>query len=499
MAAGAGLLVLTAVSWAMPFNSSLLDFSEAETALLFPAPVTRRALFVYRLMRSQLGLLFGGFIIGIATPSVGGFERLRLGAAMWLLLLTGKVYFTGITLARAQMTAATGSRRGVALLPAALTFGAVAVVAATVVRELAGTPIGSLQDAIARFDHAMSPPLVRIVLWPFSAVARPLFAEWPGPYLRALVWAALVFAAVLAWALNGIERFQDAAAQTAVERAAANRRAAPLLRARGVGVPLASTGRAEIAFAWKAALQTMRVVDRRSVLRLVAVVATLCVIAVSGAAGRGLGVTLGVFATIGAGFAIVMGPQALRIDLRQDLQHLDLLKTWPVGSSALVRGEMLWPGVFVTAIAWVLLGLALFLSAGVFERTSAELRIVVAFSAALLAPAIVFAQFAIQNGVALMFPAWVSLGHQQVRGLDAMGQRLILLGGTIVALVVMMLPGALAGGIIAFAFWRVVGVASVVPAAAVCAAIVAIEVLLITEALGPVYERLDLTAIEHAQ
>ena len=49
---------------------------------------------------------------------------------------------------------------------------------------------------------------------------------------------------------------------------------------------------------------------------------------------------------------------------------------------------------------------------------------------AILAPALVFAQLTIHNAVALMFPAWVPLGNQRPRGLDAMGQRLIMLGGT---------------------------------------------------------------------
>ena len=38
-----GLLLLAAVSWILPSSSNLLAFTEAETDLLFPAPVSRRA------------------------------------------------------------------------------------------------------------------------------------------------------------------------------------------------------------------------------------------------------------------------------------------------------------------------------------------------------------------------------------------------------------------------------------------------------------------------
>ena len=64
--AGAGLLLLAALAWILPADSGLLAFSEAETNLLVPAPVTRRQLLVHRLLRSQLPLLFGAVdLVGV--------------------------------------------------------------------------------------------------------------------------------------------------------------------------------------------------------------------------------------------------------------------------------------------------------------------------------------------------------------------------------------------------------------------------------------------------
>jgi hypothetical protein len=496
---GVGLLAVSALSWLVPVDSGLLDFSEAETALLFPAPVSRRALLVYRMMRSQVGLLFGAIILGLATPSIGGFARLRIGVAMWLLLFIGKVYFTGVTLVRVGRTATSGSVRRRAWLPIGAIAAAVVIVGTALARAFAGGPVSGVEDALIRLSAATSSGLPAVVLWPFTAVTRPFAAEWPGPYLRSLASAVAVLIATVAWVLKSDESVQDAAAHVAHKRAAVKRRQASSLRARATGLPLALTGRPEIAFAWKAALQTMRVVDRRSLARLAAVVVSLSAVAVSTNAARGIAVMLGTFAVAGVGFAIVMAPQALRIDMRQDLQHLELLKTWPVTASAIVRGEMLWPGALVTVVAWALLGLALFLSAGVFARTSLELRVVVAASVAALAPALIFAQLAIHNGIALMFPAWVPLGNQRARGLDAMGQRLILLGGTMLVLLVMVLPGGVAGAIVLFVFRPLVAIGALAPAAVACAAVIGVEVLLITEVLGPVYERLDITAVEHAE
>jgi hypothetical protein len=156
---------------------------------------------------------------------------------------------------------------------------------------------------------------------------------------------------------------------------------------------------------------------------------------------------LGAFSFAGTAFAIVLAPQVLRIDMRQDLRHLDLLKTWPVKASAIVRGELIWPGVIITAAAWAMLAIATFLSATILTDVSAGLRIGGGAALAILAPAMVFSQLTIHNAVALVFPAWVPLGNQRPRGLDAMGQRLIMLGGTWLLLTISLLPGAIAGSV----------------------------------------------------
>src|SRR5439155_25750942 len=83
---GLALLAMTAAGWLLPFESGLLDFSEAEIQFLFPAPVTRRGLLTHRLLRSQLGLLFSSVIAGLVLPSASGFSRVQIAVGMWLLL-----------------------------------------------------------------------------------------------------------------------------------------------------------------------------------------------------------------------------------------------------------------------------------------------------------------------------------------------------------------------------------------------------------------------------
>jgi hypothetical protein len=160
---------------------------------------------------------------------------------------------------------------------------------------------------------------------------------------------------------------------------------------------------------------------------------------------------------------------------------------------------MVWPAAMITAIAWAMIAVALALSGVVLPRVDFTWRLAAGVGVAILAPALVLAQLTVHNAVALMFPAWVPLGVQRARGLDAMGQRIIMLTGTWLLLIVMAVPGAIAAGVFWFVLGRIFGPLMLIPAAAMAAGVLAVEVLLATEALGPVYERLDVMAVERAE
>jgi hypothetical protein len=496
---GIALMVVTALAWLLPFDSGLLDFSPAETQFLVAAPVSRRSLLLHRLLRSQLGMLFGAVIVGFTTPSAGGSLRLRVGLGMWLLLCTGKVYFTGISLARARLTAANAHTRRVAWIPLGVMTAALVVVGARLTAILLAAPLAGVRDLLNRVGQVGLGGASAVVLWPFMALTRPLFAAWPGAYLWSLAAASLVLAGSILWVLKIDEAFQDAVEDVAQRKAREKSAAARSYRARASVWKLAPSGRPETALAWKAALQTTRIVDRRSMVRLAAILFALTISAVGFGQRNGLAGALAAFALAGTVFCVLLAPQAIRIDIRQDLQHLELLKTWPVRAASVVRGEMLWPGVLITVLSWTMIAMSTALAGSLLTRVDGPLRLSAGAAAMVLAPSLAFAQLAIQNGAALLFPAWVPLGSQRARGLDAMGQRIIMLGGSWLALLVMLLPGVIAGGIVWFALHGVLGPAALVPGALVCTGALAIEVLIVTELLGPAYERIDLLAVERVE
>jgi len=503
-AAGLLLMVGTAILSVLPVTSSLLVFSEAEIQFLFPAPVSRHQLLLHRMMRSQLGILFGVVIFSIFMPSTSGFTRLRTGIAMWLLFATGKIYFAGISLARTRLVAAAPSARRGAWTPVLVLIAALAIVGASLARAFLGRPVESAQDALTRLSEVAASPLMRVVLFPFVALVGPLFAPWPWPFVWALVPAAAVLAATIAWVLRTDEGFEDAASEASARQAAARKALiAPAPTARATGWTLRLTGPTEGLFLWKNAMQVVRATTGIALFRYLV---PLALVAVSISAGlmsasraRGAAMTFCTIAVGIAAFTIILGPQVVRTDLRDDLRHLEVLKTWPLKPAAVIRGEMLFPGALLTSLAWLALMCATILSAAGFPQLSLGWRLSGATSALLLAPALIFAQLTVHNAAAVLFPAWVPLGNSRPRGIDAMGQRLILLGAVLLSLLVLMAPGVLVGAILWFAFYRFLGPAVLIPAAVICLGIVLMEVLTATEALGPAFERLDALSIERSE
>jgi hypothetical protein len=495
---GLAFLVAAAASWVFPAQSALLEFTRAEIQFLFPAPLTRRQLLLYRLLRSQIAVFLGALIMALAYPGTAA-GRLRAAAGMWILLMICHVYFTGVTLARAGLTSTHAAGRRVARLAAGAMIVIVAIVGFGVAREIAAHPVTTFREALIVLGNVSGQAAPQVVLWPFVAAVRPLLSGTLEEFLHAFPAAVLVYAGLVLWVLWTDEAF-DSAAESMVERQDRQpARKAARYRARPIGWVLGLSGRPETAFVWKAALQTFRVVDRRILLRFTVILVWVCLVVAVVPSARGFAQMIGVFAAIGSAFATLMAPQLLRVDLRQDLQHLEVLKTWPVRAAAVIRGEIIWPALVVTMMAWLLGGLALLFSAAVFSRTAIAWRLAIGTAAMILVPALVAAQFTIHNATALLFPAWVPVGSGRPRGVDAMGQRLILLSGTWLMLALSLLPGVVAGGLLWVAFYRFVGPWILVPAATVCAAIVATEVVMASEALGPVYERLDMTSVERGE
>lgn len=501
--ASLALLAMAVLAWIIPARSAMLEFSQPEVQFLFTAPLTRRQLLVYRMLRSQLALLFGAVISSLFVPTVSLAPRVKFAAGMWVLFVTIRLYFAGVTLARSRLAGSTGTARRVAWAPVAAIVVALAIVGTAVVRAFMTQSMEGAGDVVAGIDTALGRGLPHLVLLPFATLAQPMLTAGWLSFLNALGAAVAIMAVVAAWVLRSDAAFQDAAVESAERRAERKASGGATPQARATRWTLAPSGRTEFVFLWKNAIQMLRHTNGATLFRyvfpLLMSVTAMSIAMMSGSRGRSGAAVFCVVAIGVAGFCTLLGPQIVRTDMRDDLRHLEVLKTWPIRPADVIRGEMLWPGALITGITWLAIVCAAIFSAAAFPRLSMLWRGSLTMMALLLTPALVFGQLTVHNATAVLFPAWVPLGTARPRGLDMMGQRLLLLGAVLITLAVFMLPGAIVGGLLWLAFSRFIGAAVLVPGAAICLAIVAVEVLAITELLGPAFERLDLTGVERSE
>jgi ABC-2 type transport system permease protein len=498
---GLGLFALAAAAWLLPAKSGLLEFSRAEAAFLFPAPVTRRQLLLHKVMRSQIGSLLASIVVVAFFAPASASKRLQFAVAMWALFVSARVYFAAVALTRTRLSSPEAASRRAAWPAVAVCVAATLVVCGAIIRQFAAQPAASLPDLVVRLARTTATGLPAVLIWPFAAVLRPLAAADLTAYLVALTGSFAVLAVTTLWMLSGAEAFDLESAESDAQGAeTAARRAAP--KARGVGWTLPLTGRAEGLFLWKNAMQSFRASDA-GVLRVAlptAVALTGLSFAVMAANRlRGAAGIVSAFSLVISVFGVLFGPQLMRLDLRADLQHLDVLKTWPVRSASVIRGEILWPASVVTATVWIgILGAAIF-SEAAFPWMPPAWRWVSAASGIVAAPALVVPQYIVHNAIAVFFPAWVPTSLQQPRGVDAMGQRLIMLAAVIVSLLLFSVPGALAGGVVWLALRSLLDAAALLPASVAFTVTVLVEVLMATELLAPAYDRLDLTSVERSE
>jgi ABC-2 type transport system permease protein len=499
------LLAIAAVAWVVPGVGQPLAFSRSEVQFLFPAPVTRRELVHFKILRSQVGILMGSAIATLLLRPGSLASGWTLMAGLWMMLMAVRLHLMGVALRRASLAEHGASGLARQWLPLGVVLGALGVLAAAVVGDW--QTLASLRgagDVFTELQRLGSRGAAGAVLWPFRAFARLPLSASAAEFVSALPAALGLLALNYVWVLRSDAAFEEASADHAEKRATARR--APRAVVRGTAstpFTLAAEGPPETAILWKNLILVGRYVSLRTLLRLLPVIVIFGIIA-QGQGGRGIASFLAAICLPLAAFVVLLGPQMMRNDLRQDLGNLALLKTWPVRGAALIRGEVLAPTVVVSVAAWlfILLGAILAPRPAFSGGTTAVLmanRASFAIAAAILAPAIILSQTVVQNALAVLFPAWVPVGAARSRGIDAMGQRLLMLAGILLTLAASLLPGALIAGVVAIVVYWATGVTLIILPAIILALVVVGECWLAVEGLGRVLERTDVGAIDAAE
>jgi hypothetical protein len=337
-----------------------------------------------------------------------------------------------------------------------------------------------------------------VVLWPFRALVRLPLAASPAEFLGMLPAAGLLLAANFVWVVRSDVAFEEASAERAEKVAHILKRGMPVTyRARPAPFTLSLIGPPETALLWKNLILLGRYASWRTVL-WGPIIIVLGVVLTTGTGHTAVSETIARVCVIGAGLSVLLGPHMVRNDLRQDLARLAILKTWPVRGAALVRGELLAPAVVLSTAVWLFVAGAAALSSSVLPEvagsTAGQLSNAVAVM--LVAPGLIAVQLVALNGLAVLFPAWVTIGPTRASGLEAFGQRVVMMVGLLLVVIVTALPAAVAASLVAAAIYAATGSVLVAPPAIVAALVLLIECLLATEAIGRILDRTNIGDVD---
>ena len=505
------LFVVVALAWILPKDRAALHFTEAEVAFLFPAPVSRRTLVHFKLVKSQLAILISSLFLALFSNRwsfLGGNVAIH-AAGWWLIFSLLNLHLLAASFARERLLdlGLDPARRrliaagGLALLGAATWLGLRRTLSLPTDAELAST------DALLRYAQAVfaAPPL-GWVLWPFRLAVRPFLAADAGAFAWALGPVLLLLIGHYLWVVHSDVAFEEASlafAQKRADRIAAMRSGqwrGPASRAKPRRAPfaLAATGPAPFAFLWKGLLAAGPMYYPRSWLTVavVCVAGTLWLRRVPEYWPFVEGIS---FLSLGIGaYALLLGPMLFRRGLNLMLTRLDVVKTYPLRGWQIVLGEMLTPIALLTAFEWLLLTLAALGVQTIFRKVAAIpfLPGAGAVSIGLLVPPLGGMMFAIPFAATLYFPAWMGTGAQRGGGIEAMGQRLIFFAGYLVVLVVAVIPAALVGVVPFVVLQLLTGSlpVTVLAAGATASVVLVGEFAGVIWWLGQRYEKFDLSA-----
>jgi ABC-2 type transport system permease protein len=505
-------------AWIAPDDKPGLAFTEAEVAFLFPAPMTRRMLVHFKLLGNQVTILISSLFFALLASrwvALGG-NFLTHTIGFWVMFSTLNLHTTGaaFTVKRLIDGGVSKGRRQAGVIGVILLFLAVAAYAAW--RTAPPPTPAESANPLAFVHYVAGLTDTGVLYWlalPFKIVLGPFLAPDWMEFLRALGPALLLLAAHYVWVVRTETSFEEASiamaekrtAQIAAMREGKYRFGQAQAKSRLAAFRLASAGgRPEVAFLWKNLLSTSAFFRPRSALIIAGlIIAGWTWLTAQPAHGGKLAIVAGI-ALLTAGYTIFLGPQLARQDLRSDLSHADILKSYPLHGWQVLLGELLTPTAILSTLLWLaLLTVALSFHPRSLDWLTPQVRLVSAVGMALIIPVLCALQLLVPNAAAVLFPGWMhATRHRGERGIEMLGQRLIFVAGQLLVIVLALLPAAL--GVLG-AYGLAYGLNYMMegfigPTATVALAVLAVLVILVAEVwcglwwLGERFEKFDLSA-----
>jgi hypothetical protein len=490
--------------WVFMGSRAALQFSEVELAFLLPAPISRRQLIRYKLIRSQLGTLVSAGFLTLLTGRFGSDGRVIFHVLGWWLVLTLlNLHAMGVSFTLQRLTErglSSWIRRSGAVLVALVLIGTLVAWVRTVPPPpaMAGETASIPARWAAWVEMAVGSGPGTWILLPFRWAVQPWFAQSATQFLVALGPAALLLVALVAWVERGDVAFEEASLALAEKRAAQLARVQtghpPDSRRTGTAAtapfPLVPTGPPVVALIWK------NLIAARITPRKLAVQGSLCagvaLMAQRSPIPEEVLALLWALSLMACLALILVGGSQCSATLRRDLGILDVLRGYPVPGWQLVLGELAGPAIpllFWQGVSLVVAVILLPEDIAIGHWTAGGL----ALAAWGIAAPLNGVNALVPAAAALLFPAWSRLGrdvHQP--GFEAIGQRILFGFAQVLALAAALAPAVLVGaGAFVVVQWVLGPGTAVLGAAIVASAILTVEAALGIRILGGLFDRYD--------
>jgi len=453
------IVLYTAWTWLFGGDRTALAFSEAEVSLLFPAPLSRRALIGYKLLKAQLPILFTAVLwVVLMRRSMGSLSPALRVVGVYVMLTTINLHRLAAALVNANALEhrARGARRTLlALVVFVIVFGSIG----WALWSAHGAFDRGVGDGMRAALAALRAPPASMALYPFAAVLAPVFAPSISAWWQAMGPAAVLLVLHVWWVLRSDAAFEESALEASVvlakrlEAVRGRHGGATLPTSKGVrrSLPLAPVGAPAVAIFWKNLLWLMRSGALRAML-IPAALAMVLIVALHGKPDL-LAVMMFAMGGVTTVALLLFGPITVRNDLRSDLLHLPLLKTLPLPGRQVVLAQVASGAVPAAAAQYLtaLVAVAGLCGTPMAAKWNTSVVIGGLVAAPLLLLGLNGTTFLIHNAMALLFPGWVKLGEHGAGGIEAMGQSMMTMMVVVLCLALAMLLPAATGGALFFA------------------------------------------------
>lgn len=341
---------------------------------------------------------------------------------------------------------------------------------------------------------------VGIALLPFDAVMAPLFAHSPLEWSRTLAPVIIIIGGELAW-LFVARMSWEAATPSPVDGAfAGGKRRGTFGRTMFSSLVLRLLSvffgqRPVTAIAWKNVTTAIRTQPIAGQLALVIGIPVL--LGITSIPGlRSLTDFACGMAAMWATLLVIAGPHFVRNDLRLDLAHLRLLRTYPLDSLEICTVEVGSSTFVLTMLQLVMITLSFVALLGnPVVPLSIGWRFIVVLAAFLVLPFTNAINVALHNVFALLFPRWSHLGVKRFSRADGIGQFYIaILTSVGMFVVALLLPVSL--GVVLMTTLRPMGtVASIIAGSGMALALTLAEVVAAVWWMARLLNQADMVAI----